>query len=216
MPKCGPRIRFRQTPPQMVLFKSHADQIIRDRWGLEVKHIRHKKTYEEMFYHVMERGNHIGDIKGWPKTLGGWCKHLKMTDKLGGKDNVRYVGIAADEPRRFHNLSEMVRSPLVEAGWTEDMCRTWCEQNDLLSPIYTTSMRGGCWFCHCQPTEQLRLLRTQYPEYWNMMLQWDKDSPVPFHPDGRSVTDYELRFSLEDRGLIDPKKRFMWKNIIDT
>lgn len=201
-------------PPQMVEFKSKADQIIRDRWGLEVEHIRHKKSYDEMFYHVMERGKHIGEIKGWPKTLGGWCKHLKMTDSLGGKGNVGYVGIAADEPKRFHNLNDMKRSPLVEAGWTEAICRDWCEQNNLLSPIYTSSLRGGCWFCHCQPTDQLRLLRTTYPEYWQMMLDWDKDSPVPFHPDGRTVRDYEMRFTLEEQGLIDPCKRFMWKHIL--
>ena len=200
-------------PPQMILFKSHADRIIRERWGLEVEHIRHRSTYEEMFYHVMERGNHIGSIKGWPKKYGGWCKHLKMTDRLAGKGNIAYVGIAADEPQRFHNLNEMVRSPLVEAGWTEEMCRQWCADNDLLSPIYTTAMRGGCWFCHCQPNDQLRLLRRNHPEYWDLMLKWDEDSPIPFRADGHTIADYEKRFAMEDQGLLDPEKRFLWKNV---
>ena len=30
----------------------------------------------------------------------------------------------------------------------EAYCRKWCEENDLLSPIYTTATRGVCWFCH--------------------------------------------------------------------
>ena len=56
---------------------------------------------------------------------------------------VQYLGIAADEPKRFHNLTEYKKSPLVELGWTEADCRKWCEENDLLSPIYESSNRGG-------------------------------------------------------------------------
>ena len=75
-----------------------------------------------------------------------------------------YIGIAIDEPKRFHNLTESKRSPLVEYGWTEKMCREWCEENGLLSPTYETSLRGGCWFCHNQSTAQLRLLRKVYDD----------------------------------------------------
>ena len=132
---------------------------------------------------------------------------------ITSKDNetVSYVGIAADEPNRFHNLTETKRSPLVEAGWTEEMCRKWCEDNDLLSPIYTTVTRGGCWFCHNQSTDQLRLLRKNYPEYWKLLLKWDEDSPVIFKPNGHSVHDYDRRFQLEDEGFISPDdKVFRW------
>lgn len=41
------------------------------------------------------------------------------------------------------NLNDTKKSPLVEAGWTESDCRTWCERHGLLSPIYTTENRGG-------------------------------------------------------------------------
>ena len=33
--------------------------------------------------------------------------------------------------------------PLVEIGWDEAYCRKWCDENELLSPIYTTATRGG-------------------------------------------------------------------------
>lgn len=65
---------------------------------------------------------------------------LKAIEKGG---NIVYIGIAVDEPNRFHNLTETKKSPLVEAGWTEADCRRWCEENNLLSPIYTTGTRGG-------------------------------------------------------------------------
>ncbi len=117
-----------------------------------------------------------------------------------------------DEPNRFGQLCEEKKSPLVEAGWTEADCRRWCEENDLLSPIYTTASRGGCWFCHNQSVEQLRLLRKNYPEYWDLMLKWDKDSPVLFKADGHTVHDFEERFALEDMGFLRPgDRKFRWK-----
>lgn len=122
-----------------------------------------------------------------------------------------YIGIAVDEPARFHNLTANKKSPLVDAGWTEGKCRQWCEENGLLSPIYTDSARGGCWFCHNQGLQQLRLLRRNYPAYWKMMLEWDSDSAVPFRTDGHTVHDLEQRFQLEDQGLISPDDRvFRW------
>ena len=200
--------------PPMVEFKAKADGIIKARWGIEVEHIRHKLSYEEMFYRPICRGARKGVIKGFPLTTGArsWCKHLKMTKVLSGRDNiVQYVGIAADEPNRFHNLSDTKISPLVEIGWTESMCRKWCEENGLLSPIYTESARGGCWFCHNQPVGQLRALRRKYPEHWKLMLKWDSDSPVTFGSRGRTLHDYDRRFQLEDEGLISPDdKIFRW------
>ena len=90
------------------------------------------------------------------------------------------------------------------------MCREWCEENGLLSPIYTTATRGGCWFCHNQGVDQLRLLRRDYPEYWALLLKWDLDSPTTFKPDGHTVHDYEERFRLEDEGLIRADDRWYW------
>lgn len=90
------------------------------------------------------------------------------------------------------------------------MCREWCEKNDLLSPIYTTATRGGCWFCHNQSVNQLRLLRQNYPEYWALMLKWDKDSPVTFHADGHTVHDFDRRFKLEELKIVPTDRKFRW------
>lgn len=47
-------------PPPMVEFKVKADQIIKERWGIEVEHLcatrnGEKLTYEKMFYHIPVR-----------------------------------------------------------------------------------------------------------------------------------------------------------------
>ena len=207
--------------PPMVEFKAKADRIIRERWGIEVEHIHSEYTYEQCFYH--KRGKRTkyspGENRGWPYTKGAWCNSqikmppLKAIEKGG---SIIYIGIAVDEPNRFHNLTETKKSPLVEAGWTEADCRRWCEENDLLSPIYTNITRGGCWFCHNQSVGQLRFLRKNYPELWALMLKWDKDSPVTFKADGHTVRDYDKRFALEDIGVIPTNKTFRWEMLDGT
>lgn len=245
--------------PPMVEFKDYADKVIKERYGIEVEHYCAKKvwgvesekiTYEDGFYHKLEKGKHAGNIKGFPITNNsrGWCKHLKddaikqsnkatyedifYKVKTKSKKNkgtiygfpmvrgawcnsdlkmkalsnaqatqkgcIQYIGIAVDEPNRFHNLSETKLSPLVEIGWTEADAKQWCIENDLLSPIYTDSARGGCWFCHNQGIGQLRLLRKNYPSLWEILLRWDSDSPVAFKPNGKTVHDYDKRFMIED------------------
>lgn len=129
---------------------------------------------------------------------------------------VQYLGIAADEPERIkrHTKPGYVL-PLVDIGWDEAYCRKWCEENDLLSPIYTDATRGGCWFCHNQGVEQLRLLRRNYPHLWDILLKWDKDSPTTFHSDGHTVHDFEKRFMYEDLGLVPTDRKFRWKMLTD-
>lgn len=205
--------------PPMVEFKAKADKIIKERWGIEVEHTRAKRTYEDRFYTVRteKAKKRPGLIYGWPFSVtGSWCNSdvkmppLKAIEKGG---NIVYIGVAIDEPKRFRNLSDTKKSPLVEAGWTEADCRQWCEENDLLSPIYTTATRGGCWFCHNQSVSQLRLLRKDYPELWALMLKWDKDSPATFKPNGHTVHDYDRRFQLEETAQIPTDNRFRWNMI---
>lgn len=201
--------------PPMVEFKAKADAIIKERWGIEVEHWRARRCYQDLFYTVCngEKSRIAGGIYGWPFQRGPWCNSRLKQHVLGRlpRDAIQYIGIAADEPARFHVLSDRKKSPLVELGWTEADCRQWCEGDDLLSPIYTTATRGGCWFCHNQGVQQLRLLRHNYPDLWALMLKWDKDSPVTFKADGHTVHDYDRRFALEDEGLIYPDDRvFRW------
>lgn len=206
--------------PPMVEFKAHADRIIKERWGIQVEHIRSKRCYQDVFYMVAngENEERAGKIYGWPYQRGPWCNSRLKQAALAESRGIQYLGIAVDEPNRFHNLSDAKRSPLVEAGWTEADCRKWCEENDLLSPIYTTATRGGCWFCHNQGVGQLRLLRKNYPELWALMLKWDKDSPVTFKPPRRQwVTDLDgpetrLVFA-DDDNTVEREECGYWKNL---
>lgn len=134
------------------------------------------------------------------------------------KDAIQYIGIASDEPIRIerHSKNKNVKMPLVEAKWTETMCREWCEKNDLLSPIYSSSARGGCWFCHNQSVNQLRLLRRNYSELWALFLKWDEDSPIAFRPDGHTLHDYDEKFQWEDDGFLPTEKQFRWADVANA
>lgn len=220
--------------PPMVEFKKKADQQILDRYGITVEHIcasraverereRERVTYENTFYRRMYSKKYGREqIYGFPTTKGAWCNsRLKMAalNAIKQHSNIRtvqYLGIAADEPERIarHTKKDIVL-PLVDIGWDEAYCRLWCEENDLLSPIYTTAARGGCWFCHNQGVEQLRLLRKNYPDLWALLLKWDADSPITFHPRGRTVAHFETRFQMEDDGkLVAGDKRFRWAQVL--
>ena len=205
--------------PPMVEFKGYADRVILERYGSGVEHFRSEKSFEGVFYSKRKttRRADLGvmPLYGWPFQKGAWCNDrlkIRALDlaKKTCLNAVSYIGIAADEPNRFHNLTDTKLSPLVEIGWTEADCREWCEKNGLLSPIYTKSARGGCWFCHNQGIQQLRQLRHDYPDLWALLLRWDADSPVTFHADGHTVHDFDRRFALEDEGLINKDEPFRW------
>jgi hypothetical protein len=201
--------------PPMMEFKAKADKIIKERYGIEVEHIRASKSFEQCFYNTYgSKSKRSGLIWGFPTMNSNWCNSQLKTaplKKLERSGATMYIGIAADEPKRFHNLTERKRSPLVEHNITEAEALKICKELDLLSPIYTQSTRGGCWFCRYQSVNQLRLLRKQYPEYWALMLKWDKDSPLTFRTGWRTVHDFDKRFQLEDEGFISADdKSFRW------
>lgn len=213
--------------PPMIDFKKKADKFILQEFGIEVEHIcatsvdcvrKEKVTYEDVFYKKKERGKLEGVIHGFPMIKGQWCQKLKLNAiaNICSANDIQYLGIAADEPKRIasHKDKPNIILPLVEAGWDEAYCMKWCQERDLLSPIYKTSARGGCWFCHYQGVEQLRQLRRNYPEYWNLMLKWDADSPNIFNKE-HTVHEYDARFQLEDEGLIDPNDRWRWGYLED-
>lgn len=205
--------------PEVADFKKRLDSYIKQKYGIEVEHLYAKYpdgskiTYENYFYTKKQKGKDKGKIYGFPFVLGAWCNsRLKIKAKQGviKADDVQYIGIAYDEPKRQGKLNETLIAPLVDFGIDEDLCGLHCKYEGILSPSYESSYRDGCWFCHNQGADQLRILRKKYPQLWELLLKWDKDSITTFKADGHTVHDFEERFRLEDCGLLDPTKYFCW------
>lgn len=79
---------------------------------------------------------------------------------------ITYVGIAIDEPVRLARLKPGCVSLLAKYGYTEEMALRLCEKYDLLSPIYKTGTRGGCWFCPNAKIPSLCRFRRNNPQLW--------------------------------------------------
>ena len=80
---------------------------------------------------------------------------------------------------------------------TEKDCLQYTKEKGLYNPLYDKFKRLGCWFCVKQGLDSLRILRHDYPEYWKMMLDWQKDSEVKFKPN-YTIQQLEERFMQED------------------
>lgn len=205
--------------PEVTEFKKRMDIYIKEKYGIQVEHLcaRYKDgskvTYEKGFYRVVTAGYREGTIVGFPFQRGAWCNsRLKMGARVGAINtgDIEYIGIAYDEKKRHKTISETKIAPLVDFGIDEDLCGLHCMYEGILSPTYENSYRDGCWFCHNQGVEQLRNLRSNHPQLWELMLKWDNDSPVTFKADGHTVHDYDRRFEQEEQGIVPKDKTFRW------
>jgi len=87
----------------MIEFKAKTDAIVQQRWGITVEHIRAKDTFESGFYRKREDNDIIYRFPMLKKCR--WCSALKVRPlHKAAKDWIYYLGIAADEPKRFRLL----------------------------------------------------------------------------------------------------------------
>lgn len=173
--------------PLMAEFIPKAEKILKDKYDITVKHLTYKKTFKEQFYTTKKRGNHIGDYYGFPYTLGAWCNSRLKINPINKylssikEPVIQYVGIAYDEPKRYERLNHKTHiAPLYDLKITELEAMEICKKNNLLSPIYNNSFRGGCWFCPKQNLKQLKYLYDTYPELFNKLKEMEKDSHNTF------------------------------------
>lgn len=189
--------------PEMASFITKAEKILKEKFNVEVTHLR-GVTFKEQFYKIKQRGKHIGDNYGFPYTIGAWCNdRLKMQPikeyMRKQKDQIiQYVGIAYDEPERYERLNHETHiAPLYDLKITEKEAMEICEKYDLLSPIYKTSFRGGCWFCPKQRLSQLKWLYQEHNDLWNTLRDMEKDSFNTFKPN-TTLKDLEERFKNDE------------------
>lgn len=202
--------------PELVDFRNRVDQEILERYGIPVTHVRADKTFVDYFYRELTARSKYTGTWGWPPVFGHWCmKYLKLhpiQNYFKDLDYVEWIGIAADEPARHGQLNERKRSALVEYGVTESQAMEICKELGWVSPTYLHSGRDGCWFCPCQGIDQLRRLYNKFPEYWKMMVRWDKDTKKRFKID-HTLEEYDRRFQMEKAGLVPTDRTFRWEMI---
>lgn len=143
--------------PLMAEWIPKAEDILKERFSIDIIHLTAKKNFTEQFYTIKAKGNHIGDRYGFPYTIGAWCNGRLKLDPINNfiKNIIKeygavteYIGIAKDEPKRLARYKKLETEKhkyitLADLDIDELQAMEICKQYDLLSPKYTNSFRGG-------------------------------------------------------------------------
>ncbi len=184
--------------------------------GVHVDVVRAERDYCYFFANAVGGGRFEGKIYGFP--IGGKCfinRDCKiapvrkyLAEIAGGPlraqtNIVQYIGIAADEPRRLARLTGNKKSLLAKYGYTEQMAKQLCTAHGLLSPIYSTGTRGGCWFCPNCRLQQFINLRRNHPELWAELVALSHTPNLASYgfKYGKTLQEIERRMDGEERQM---------------
>lgn len=182
-------------------------------WGYEVEIVHADKTFMDCFNRINQgrrNPSRKGKKYGFPMSgkciINTDCKVKPLKDYLKNikGEYKQYVGIACDEPERIEKMKKDSTkiSLLVKYGYNEKMAKDLCNEYGLLSPMYSYAKRGGCWFCPNARDCQLREVRDNHNDLWQMLLALeDEDNLIGDVWNTRSrisIHDKEIQFAIED------------------
>ncbi len=151
--------------------------------GVIVDIVRSELDYIHYFKTKVQKGGKYAGLQyGFPITgkciINDRCKIKPVREynkKFKDFDIVSYVGIAIDEPNRLKRLEGTNKvSLLAKYGYTEEMAMAKCEEYNLVSPCYSNSNRGGCWFCPNAKIKELVCLRKTHRHLWDELVLLSK------------------------------------------
>ncbi len=157
-----------------------------ERMGYKVNVLRAQNDYITLFNsRIGSRGRSDRIGKKYGFVLGGMCmandqlkiKPMKDFQRSVG-EHEKIIGIAVDEPQRLARLKPNCRSVLAEYGIAEKDTYALCSNYGLLSPIYETRSRGGCWFCPNCSIKEFATFKKEYPELWAELEMLSRDKEI--------------------------------------
>lgn len=177
--------------------------------GVKVDVVRAERDYVYFFANAVGGGRHQGKIYGFPIAgmcfLNRDCKVRVIQRYLKQFENViQYIGIAKDEPNRLGKLDGIKKISLLDKyGYTEAMARQKAEEHGLLSPIYTTGSRNGCWFCPNVSIKQFGRFRKAHPDLWAELVELSHTPNLCSYgfKYGKTVQEVEKLIDWNDRQL---------------
>ena len=169
--------------------------------------VKSQKDYLYFFQNAVGGGRHKGKIYGFP--IGGKClinrdcKIQPIRKYLSAfKPYVQYIGIAKDEPKRLTRLDGVAKISLLDKyGYTEAMARAKCKEYGLLSPIYESHSRNGCWFCPNISIKQFEVFRDNHPDLWAKLIKLSHTS---------NLCSYGFKYGMS---LQDVEQRILWNKM---
>lgn len=201
--------------PAMMDHVARLERIFTDA-GIKFTRVKSEHSFEwYMFDYDPKRKNPaLQGVKGqsWPGPKARWCTaelKTRIIAKYLKELNTRFtviqlIGLAADEEYRLEregNKDPTHRHPLAEWGWTEADCLKYCYSHGFdWGGLYELFHRVSCWCCPLQSLQELRKLRTHFPELWERLLDMEHRTWRKFRAD-YSVDQLEIRFQFEEERL---------------
>lgn len=181
--------------------------------GIRYTVLKAEYSFEQLMTEKVVHSKKWGDYHGygWPSMVIRWCtRHLKLDlmeryfrDLAKREDLIQCIGLASDEFKRLeraHNQQEGHRHPLVEWGWTEADCLTYCKSRGFdWGGLYDLFDRVSCWCCPMQGVGELRKLWANYPDLWAELERLDRKLAEARAGDGKIVSvKFRHDYSVED------------------
>jgi 3''-phosphoadenosine 5''-phosphosulfate sulfotransferase (PAPS reductase)/FAD synthetase and related enzymes len=133
-----------------------------------------------------------------------WQTFIKqrICNRYTGTDNIVYVGIAFDEPKRLQNLDSYKKAPLAEWKMKERDCLEYCFSKGIYwkedgVELYSILDRVSCWCCQNSNLRELKNMYLYLPRYWRMLKGLQSRIDTPMKGEGKSVFQLEERFKKE-------------------
>lgn len=158
--------------------------------------IREVKERKKGGYHYGY--NWCGGSCRWGTTAK--MQAIKKFKKSIDDNVIDYVGIAADEPRRFDKAkAEGKILPLVDWGMTEKDCLQYCRDhgyswNEDGVDLYDILDRVSCWCCRNKNLKELEAIYRHLPKYWKRLKGLEYRLNEPMKGEGKSINELEARF----------------------
>lgn len=168
--------------------------------GIKVDVVKSKDDYVSLCNKVLTRGNNTGKMYGIQNSFPCYANsELKVrpikkyyNQFKNDYDIIQYVGIAKDEPKRLARLINTNKvSILAKYNYTEAMAMEKSKEYNLVSPCYSISYRGGCWFCYNSGIKRFVHIRKNYPNYWQLLKNLYITTDSPFFCYNKSLENIE-------------------------
>lgn len=181
-----------------------------ERWGVTCDVVRSDITaYDFMTTPIKYSKNHperVGKIRGFP--LCGACgiqrdcktRPCEKYYKTQGDYNA-ILGFASNEKDRV--LSGQKRGQISILSLLEILEHETfpiCSSAGLLSPTYSFSNRGGCWFCPNQAIQEFAVLYYDFPNLWEELMEVQRMPNKVTELFTRSKTLYDIENEIK-RGV---------------
>lgn len=186
------------------------DSYLKRRFNKQITRIGNPEKFDEFCFGRFTKGEHEGEIRGLPLTLGmQYCtRELKVVpfEKWANQfdDITMYIGYTYNELARADVKDDRQRFPLIEFKMREKDVTEFMQKRKIWNPLYKHFTRTGCFLCPKQKKEAFFNIWKHYHDEWMEMCRYEIEcSKVDAYNQtfniGKTLLQLEEEFKLIDK-----------------